>query len=136
MIMRLSLTGCFVALAVLMGATAQAATLNGIEGTVLVNRGSGWHVSATEATELEPGDSVVANPGGRGQIIYEDGCTVTVEEGNVVLVGEQSPCVEQASADGGGLLGTGGLFIIVPVVGAIVGLVFLLKGDDEPPASP
>ena len=96
---RLSTPICFAALAMLMGAMAQAATLDRIEGSVLVNhRGNGY--VAVVSTQLQPGDSVVANPGGRGQIFYEDGCTVTAEEGKVILIQEQSPCVRQASAAG------------------------------------
>jgi len=96
MILRLFMTMCFMALAMSMGATAQAATLDGIEGTVLVNRGSGY-VSVIYATQLQPGDSVVAKPGGRGQIIYEDGCVVTVSPGSVESVGSRSSCKTTAT---------------------------------------
>ena len=122
-------------LSLVIGSAAHAVTVKTIEGNVQINRGNGYE-SVRRTAQAKVGESVMVSPDGVAQIIYEDGCTVTVEEGNVVLVGEQSPCVEQATADGGGLLGAGHLFIIVPVVGAIVGLVFLLKGDDEPPASP
>ena len=95
MILRLSLPVGFVALAVFMGTMTQAATLDEIEGMVFVNRGNGYEPVAN-GTQVQPGDSVVANPGGRGQIVYDDGCTDIVEEGRVVLVTERSRCDPQS----------------------------------------
>ena len=58
MILRLSLTVCFVALAVLMGTMVQAATLDGIKGAVLVNYRGGGYVAVDNRTQVQPGDSV------------------------------------------------------------------------------
>jgi hypothetical protein len=133
MTFRLFMTTCFVALVTFMGATAQAATV--VEGPVNVD--SGWGYEAVDSgTPVQPGNSVMAQPGGSGQIVYDDGCSVPVGEGQVVLVEPQSPCVEAASADGGLPTGVGHYALyVLPVAAIIVGLVFLLKDDDKP-ASP
>ena len=155
MILRLFMTMCFVALAMSMGATAQAATLDGIEGTVLVNRGSGY-LAVDYATQLQTGDSVVAKPGGRGQIIYEEGCTVTVRPGSVVSVGSQSTCkttanfAETRMGVGAGEgewtshvepdeegLSAHHILLGTAIAGGIgVGIYYLTKDSDDKPASP
>lgn len=129
MTFRLSTTICFVALVTFLGATAQAATH--VEGPVKVD--SGWGYEAVDSgTPVQPGSSVMAQPGASGQIVYDDGCSVAVGEGQIVLVEPQSPCVEAASADGGLPTGVGdyALFVL-PAAAIIVGLVFLFKDDDK-----
>ena len=132
---RLSMTLCFVALVTFLGATAQAATHD--EGPIMVDLGGGY-VAVDSGTPVEPGNSVMATPGGSGQIIYDDGCRVLVEEGQVVLVEPQSPCVEEANVDDGLSAGVGSYALVVlPVAAIIVGLVFVLGDDDKDrPASP
>ncbi len=129
MTFRRSMTICFVALVTFLGAAAQAAII--VEGPVKVD--SGWGYEAVDSgTPVQPGSSVMAQPGGSGQIVYDDGCTVPVEEGQIVLVEPQSPCVGEASADGGLPTGVGdyALFVL-PAAAIIVGLVFLFKDDDK-----
>jgi len=125
------MTICFVALVTFLGATAQAAI---VEGPVKVDSGSGY-AAVDSGTPVQPGSSVMAQPGGSGQIVYDDGCTVPVEEGQIVLVEPQSPCVGAASAVGHVPVGVAdyALFVL-PAAAIIVGLVFLFK--DDKPASP
>jgi len=135
MTFRLSMTICFVALVTFLGATAQAATH--VEGPVKVD--SGWGYEAVDSgTPVQPGSSVMAQPGASGQIVYDDGCSVPVGEGQIVLVEPQSPCVGEASADGSLPAGVGSYALVVlPVAAIIVGLVFVLGDDDKDrPASP
>ena len=73
-------------------APVSAATLSGIEGRVMVSHG-GAYVPVAQTTELKPGDSVIANPGGGALLAYPDGCTVQVKPGEVVTVGEASTCL-------------------------------------------
>ncbi len=131
MTFRLSTTICFVALVTFLGATAQAATH--VEGPVKVD-----NVAVDSGTPVQPGSSVMAQPGGSGQIVYDDGCRVPVGEGQIVLVEPQSPCVGEASADGSLPAGVGSYALVVlPVAAIIVGLVFVLRDDDKDrPASP
>ena len=127
------MTICFVALVTFLGATAQAAIV--VEGPVMVDNGNGY-VAVDSGTPVQPGSSVMAQPGGIGQIVYGDGCSVAVGEGQIVLVEQNSPCVGEASADGGLPAGVGDYALVVlPAAAIIVGLVFLLKDDDKP-ASP
>ncbi len=75
----------------------KAATLTGIDGAVLVNHGGGF-TSAHGTTPLSTGDTVIANPGGRAKVVYDDNCTVSVEPGSVVTVADKSPCSVETGA--------------------------------------
>jgi hypothetical protein len=70
---------------------ASAATVDSIEGRVLLNRGDGFQVLAV-ATTANPGDKVMASPDGSAKLRYGDGCVIDVRPGAVVSVGEKSPC--------------------------------------------
>jgi hypothetical protein len=111
----------------------QAATLGAIQGNVLVNRGGGYK-TVKGATNLTPGDIVMAQAGGSAQIVYPDGCVVPVEVGAVVTVGEASPCLrlgwrELPDVPREFLIGVGG-------VGAIAAAVIIWEGsDNEEPVS-
>lgn len=114
-----------IGLVVFMGASGEATTLDR-KGPVLVNYGSGY-VAADDGARLQPGDAVMAKAGGRGQIVYEDGCEDPVEPRNVVLVQVKSPC-DQA--------GPWPLYTL-PGTGVVIGSVLISddKGIDRP-ASP
>ena len=129
------MTICFVALVTFLGGTAQAAIR--VEGPVMVDNGNGY-VAVDSGTPVQPGSSVMAQPGASGQIVYDDGCSVAVGEGQIVLVESQSPCVEEANVDDGLSAGVGdyALFVL-PAAAIIVGLVFAFSDDDKDrPASP
>src|SRR5271169_1996889 len=84
--------GCFTLIALLVNVGAQAATLAGLHGNVLINRGGGGYVPASGATELVPGDRVMAQADGGAEITYPDGCKVQVAPVGVVAIAEHSPC--------------------------------------------
>jgi hypothetical protein len=115
-------------------AALQAATLEAVQGQVLVNRGGGYKFEVGPA-DLKPGDMVIANAGASAHINYADGCVVPVEAGSVTTVAQRSPCAAQAgnSPSLGGSAST--LGIGVAAVGAGVGIAALLGGGDKP-ASP
>jgi len=92
MMLRGLLSGCLFGIVAFVGMGAEAATLKR-KGPVLVNHGSGWHMAANTRTPLQAGDAVTAKPGGRGEIVYDDGCRDPVEPHKVVLVQDISPCV-------------------------------------------
>src|SRR5262245_26347759 len=71
--------------------SAFAATVTATQGQVLVNHGNGYQ-AVVGSTEADPGATVVANPGGSAQIMYDDGCAVAVQPGSVYTVLEKSPC--------------------------------------------
>lgn len=141
MILRLSVIACFVALAVFVAPMTQASTLDEIEGMVFVNRGDGY-VAAVNGVQVQPGDSVVANPGGRGQIIYENGCRDLVEEGRVVLVTENLRCdpqsllVEQMLEPHRNDWGPYGLYAIGIAAAVGLGVAVFSNGGGDSPASP
>ena len=70
---------------------ASAATVNALQGQVLVNSGQGYRL-VDGSTQLGPGATVVANPGAVAQVVYGGGCSVTVQPGSVYLVAAQAPC--------------------------------------------
>lgn len=119
-------------LAFLMGASAEAAMLDGVQGTVLVDKGGGY-TTAHGPMQLNPGDSAIANPGGT--------CAVPVQPGSVVAVAGQSPCsietgaVDPPPAPSGGFFNTGTLIVGGVIVGGVVAAVVLLN-DNNKPASP
>jgi hypothetical protein len=88
-------------------AAAHAATVRAVEGQVLVNAGQGYRL-VDGSTQLEPGGTVVANPGAVAEVVYSGTCRVTVQPGSVYLVTSQPPCGRGEPAGTGGLTDTGG----------------------------
>jgi hypothetical protein len=83
---------------------------------------------------------VVANPGGSGQIVYGDGCTVQVRPGSIVAVAPQSPCIKEeapvevpASTNNNALV-VGGVVIGSALAG--LGIAALIIHQKDKPASP
>ena len=125
----------------------KAATLENIQGEVLVDRGGGFDV-VSGPTELNPGDTVIVNPGSSAHIVYNTTCQVDVYPGNVVAVYQDAPCNGGSESAGGGSEsagggGSGGFDTTTVLVGgAVVGLgagaaVLLTSGGgDDKPASP
>ena len=70
---------------------ASAATLDAIQGQVLINHGKGFQRVAA-ATEAREGDLVMANPGGSAKLIYPGGCVTEIKPGSVVTVNDGSHC--------------------------------------------
>jgi hypothetical protein len=87
-------------------AAAHAATVRAVQGQVLVNAGQGYRLVDGSA-QLEPGGTVVANPGATAEVVYAGGCTVTVQPGSVYLVASQPPCQRGQPTRTGGLPDTG-----------------------------
>jgi hypothetical protein len=65
--------------------------VNALQGQVLVNSGSGYRLVDGSA-QLEPGGTVVANPGSVAQVVYGGSCTITVQPGTVYLGAAKAPC--------------------------------------------
>ncbi len=138
--MRVRLTLLVATTAVLLsaaGTSLRAATLEDIQGEVLVDRGGGYTI-VSGPTTLNPGDTVIANPGSFAHIFYDESCKVDVQPGNVIAVNKEAPCNGGGSSGGGG----GGVSTTTLVIGgAVVGLgagaaVLLTQGGDDKPASP
>jgi hypothetical protein len=66
---------------------ASAATVEAVEGKPLyLSAGGQGYKKVTASTKVSTGDRVMAPAGGRGKIVYPDGCVVDVYPGAVVTV--------------------------------------------------
>lgn len=90
------------------GAAYAAPTVETLGGTVRVNQGKGF-ATLQGASAVKAGDTIMADPKGKGRLVYSDGCTVNVKPGALVTVAEVSPCSLNAQTsddrdrkDGGG----------------------------------
>ena len=125
----------FIAIMVFLASSGQAlaATVNATSGQVLINRGEGYMMVAG-STQGNPGDTIVANPGGSAQIVYPDGCAVDVSPGSVATIAAQSPCGSSSTSSSG--LGTNATMFVIgaAAVGGGVAAALLLQKDKS--ASP
>lgn len=72
-------------------AADSVATLNGQQGTVLVNQGEEF-VTAAEAQALVAGDRVMVMEGGSAVVTFADGCVLALEAGSLLEVPAASTC--------------------------------------------
>jgi hypothetical protein len=71
---------------------SSAATVNTVQGEVLVNSGNGFKPIAGTLGDLKPGSQVMVRPGGSATITYASNCSVRVPSG-VWAVQGAAPCV-------------------------------------------
>jgi hypothetical protein len=76
---------------------AFATTVTAVKGSVLINRGDGFR-PVTGTAPVKVGDSLMVRPGGNARIVYSDGCPVSINPGEVVTIGAESPCTAYAQA--------------------------------------
>lgn len=131
----------------------RAASLEQINGEVLVNQGSGYR-SMQRPIVVAPGDRVMAGPDASARIAYDAHCSVLVHPGSMVTVASRSPCANLSDlAPPSGLGGCSlksdprachieperedipPLLIGAATLGLAVGGLILLEDDDKP-ASP
>ena len=80
------------------GSSVSAATLQPINGKVLINHGAGYqHV--TQPALAAVGDSIMVNAEGSAKLVYDAQCSVVVKPGNVVTVAAEAPCQKSAQPD-------------------------------------
>ncbi len=99
-----------------------AATVIPLQGQTLLNRGNGFEQVQGPA-QAAVGAKVVANPGGQGQITYEDGCTVPIVPGQIYTIQAASPCQSSAQP------GLSGYAIGAALIGGTVAGVVLLSAS-------
>ncbi len=117
--------------------TVQAATVKVVEPEVYVGGADGYKAIPGTA-QAHVGASVMAGEFGVGQVIYENGCVVTVRPGTVVAIEAQSSCkaahdwsTNLDPASGG--LSTGHILLGAAIAGGIgVGIYALTQSDDKP----
>lgn len=109
----------------------QAATVNTVTGQVLINRGAGYQkISGTASGNA--GDKVLANPNSSATIVYENGCIVEVNPGQVVTIATQPPCLAGATLPQA--VTPTQIAVGLGVVGAAVAGAVIILNDN--PASP
>ena len=99
--MRIALLIVGVLSSLAVASSAYSATVNATQGQVLLNLGQGYR-QVTGSAEAGPGAIVVANPGGSAQVVYPDGCSITVTPGMVYTIAPQGPCGSGGPGFGGG----------------------------------
>jgi len=77
------------------GEQAPQATLQGIEGSVLVNTGERF-VNTRQDTTLAAGDRVLLMDEASARLLFADGCDVELQAESMVTLGELSPCAGDA----------------------------------------
>jgi hypothetical protein len=114
-------------------APLQAASLESIQGEVLIDRGGGFAI-VPGPTSLDPGDTVIANPGSGALIVYDAECKISVKPGDVVTVHKSAPC---GGGGGESIFDTTTLLVGAGVIGLGAGAAVLLtSGGSDKPASP
>lgn len=114
-------------------AVADAATLDSISGSVLVNRGGGFAPVSTGAL-VNPGDRVMVSGNGQARIVYNSTCSVAIPSGQTVTVAATVPCQPGSQADGS--LWRGGMSLVAG--GLVAGAILSDTGSGNParPVSP
>jgi len=123
------------AIACLAFSPGQAATLEFVQGKVMVNHGSGYRF-VSGSVNLKPGDMIVADSGGSAQLFYDGGCTVLIEPGAVVTVAELPPCLTTQATPSTLGLSPEALAIGAVAIGTGVVAVLLLSNGSDKAASP
>ena len=82
-------------LLIFLSVPAVAATVESVNGKVLINRGDGFQ-PVTNGARANVGDRLMAGPGGSAKLLYSDRCRVSIVPGRVVSVGKQPPCTAQS----------------------------------------
>ena len=84
-----------------------AATLQDLNGKVLMNKGDGL-VSGKAGAALVDGDRIVTLDKSSAKIIFADGCTVTLEENNIFVINAELGCKALPVASTGSAATAGG----------------------------
>jgi hypothetical protein len=116
--------------------SAWSATFEPGQGTLSVNQGQGFQ-PVNGRIDANVGDAAMVAPGGTATIVYDDGCTVPIQPGDVATITPLSPCASgsyaQNNTDYTGALAAGG---IVGIVGGVVIYEGTKSTSNNSPASP
>jgi len=135
--MRLTI-GAFCCVVLLSG-SAWAATLEPSQGSLTVNQGDGFH-PVNSRVDAKVGDSAMVAPGGSASLVYDDGCTVTIQPGEVTTIAPISPCASGSYAQGNNdnsstdVATTTGMLAVVG--GTVAGIVYVGSQTSGHSASP
>mgnify|MGYP003542053958 CR=1 FL=1 len=116
-----------------------AATLQELNGKVLMNKGDGL-VSGKAGTALMDGDRIVTLDKSGAKIVFADGCTVTLEENNIVVINAELGCkalpvASTGAAAAGGFNATAAALIGASLVGVGLAIGVGNGNNDNRPIS-
>lgn len=128
-------------------ATAQGnaepvATLEKLEGTVMVNKGTGY-TTQKASMPLNEGDSVITLKDSAAEIVFRDGCRAQLKANNMMSISLNPGCkaaivaVNPPAPVGAGAAAAGASSWAVPVLAgaAAVALIVAVGDDDDTPIS-
>ena len=75
-----------------------AVVLTGVTGMVLVNHGGGY-TPVKRDQGVKTGDRIMARAGGRANLLYGNGCSVSIQPGKVLTVGATPNCEHYSAGD-------------------------------------
>jgi len=75
-----------------------AVVLTSVTGVVLVNHGGGY-VPLKGDRAVKTGDRIMARAGGKANLLYGNGCSVSIQPGKVVMVGPTPDCEHYSAVD-------------------------------------
>lgn len=139
--MSICRTICASVVAIAIAGSAHAATVQQVTGEVLASSGGSYKM-VKSGTMLEVGDSVFANPGAGGKLVYSDACVVDIVPGTVVIVQAKEPCdAVRANGGQGGFsmvpaIGGIGLAGSIGLAGGIAAAVIVTRSGSKRPSSP
>jgi len=97
-------------------AQSTSATLQDLNGKVLVNKGSG-NVSGTSGAALKDGDRIVTLDKSAARIVFSDGCSVNLDENKIFVIDAKLGC--KALPIAGAPAPAAGLIASDAVIGAV-----------------
>lgn len=117
------------------------ATLEKLEGTVMVNKGNGY-VTQKPGVPLSEGDSVVTLNNSSAEIVFSDGCRAQLKANNMMAISLNPGCkapivaVNPPGPPSLAATGTAASSWAVPVLaGAGIVALFASSGSDDAPIS-
>ena len=122
-------------------ATAQGnaepvATLEKLEGTVMVNKGTGY-TTQKASMPLNEGDSVITLKDSAAEIVFRDGCRAQLKANNMMSISLNPGCkaaivaVNPPAPVGAGAAAAGASSWAVPVLAGAAAVALIVAGGDD-----
>jgi hypothetical protein len=134
---------------VLLGASGMAsaqdkagpvATLEKLEGTVMVNKGTGY-TTQKGSVPLNEGDSVITLRDSAAEIVFRDGCRAQLKANNMMSISLNPGCkapivaVNPPAAVGAAPTGVAASNWVFPALAGVGVVALIASGDDDKPIS-
>jgi len=121
---------------------APVATLEKLEGTVMVNKGTGY-TTQKGVVQLSEGDSVITLKDSAAEIVFRDGCRAQLKANNMMSISLNPGCkapivaVNPPAPFTAGAAGAGASSWALPALAGVgvVALIAASGGDDDTPIS-